>query len=143
MVFSPVLIGLLLLLLLGLKPLQPGGWFVAGCLITGSLAVTLVTTVGHGHFFTIDKSNSHTGLDLVAGGVLLGLGLKELLNRGSGNSRASRLDSVAGRFLRHATASALTRHGCVQSCECQLASDPAARPCVGEPERVLTVLDRG
>ena len=89
----------------------------------------------------MDKSSNHTGLDLVAGGVLLGLGLKELLNRGSGNSRASRLDSVAGCFLRHATTSALTRQGCVQSGECQLASDPAAIPVVCEPERVLTVLD--
>ena len=39
---SPIHIGLLLLLLLGPKPLQRGGWFVAGWLTTAALAVILL-----------------------------------------------------------------------------------------------------
>jgi len=85
--FSPLHIGLLLLLLLGPRRLQRGCWFVAGWLITAVLAVTLLTTVGHGLFLSMDKGSSHrTGLDLVAAGVLLGLGLKELLNKGDGSA---------------------------------------------------------
>ena len=80
--FSPLHIGLLLLLLLGPRPLQRGGWFVAGWLITAALAVTLLLTVGHGFLLTMDKGSSHrTGLDLLAAGALLGLGIKELLNK--------------------------------------------------------------
>ena len=80
--FSPLHIGLLLLLLLGPKPLQRGGWFVAGWLATAALAVTLLLTVGHGLLLTRDKGTSHrTGLDLLAAGALLGLGLKELLTK--------------------------------------------------------------
>jgi hypothetical protein len=41
---SPLHIGLLLLLLLGPRPLQRGGWFVAGWLITAALAVLLLLT---------------------------------------------------------------------------------------------------
>jgi len=79
--FSPLHIGLLLLLL-GPKPLQRGGWFVAGWLATAALAVTLLLTVGHGLLLTMDKGSSHrTGLDLLAAGALLGLGLKELLTK--------------------------------------------------------------
>jgi hypothetical protein len=85
--FSPLHIGLLFLLLLGPRPLQRGCWFVVGWLITAVLAVTLLTTVGHGLFLSMDKGSSHrTGLDLVAAGVLLGLGLKELLNKGDGSA---------------------------------------------------------
>ena len=78
--FSPIHIGLLLLLLLGPKPLQRGGWFVVGWLTTAALAVILLLTVGHGLLLSMDKGTSHrTGLDLLAAGALLGLGLKELL----------------------------------------------------------------
>jgi hypothetical protein len=80
--FSPLHIGLLLLLLLGPRPLQRGGWFVAGWLITAALAVTLLLTVGHGLLLSMDKGTSHRiGLDLLAAGALLGLGMKELLNK--------------------------------------------------------------
>ena len=80
--FSPLHIGLLLLLLLGPKPVQRGGWFVVGWLATAALAVTLLLTVGHGLLLTMDKGSSHrTGLDLLAAGALLGLGLKELLTK--------------------------------------------------------------
>jgi hypothetical protein len=85
--FSPLHIGLLLLLLLGPRPLQRGGWFVAGWLITAVLVVSLLTTAGHGLFLGMDKGSGHrTGLDLVAAGVLLGLGMKELLNKGDGSA---------------------------------------------------------
>ncbi|MFM8660808.1 MAG: GAP family protein [Cyanobium sp.] len=83
--FSPLHIGLLLLLLLGPKPVQRGGWFVVGWLATAALAVTLLLTVGHGLLLTMDKGSSHrTGLDLLAAGALLGLGLKELLGKEEG-----------------------------------------------------------
>ncbi len=80
--FSPLHIGLLLLVLLGPNPLRRGGLFVAGWLLTSVLAVTLLLTVGHGFLLTMDKGTSHrTGLDLLAAGALLGLALKELLSR--------------------------------------------------------------
>ena len=46
--FSPLHIGLLLLLLLGPNTLRRGSWFVAGWLVTAALAITLLLTVGHG-----------------------------------------------------------------------------------------------
>lgn len=85
--FSPLHISLLLLLLLGPRPLQRGSWFVVGWLITAALAVILLTTVGHGLFLSMDKGSSHrTGLDLLAAGALLGLGLKQLLANDDGGS---------------------------------------------------------
>lgn len=80
--FSPLHIGLLLLVLLGPNPLRRGGLFVAGWLLTSGLVVTLLLTVGHGFLLTMDKGTSHrTGLDLLAAGALLALALKELLSR--------------------------------------------------------------
>jgi hypothetical protein len=80
--FSPLHIALLLLLLLGPNPLRRGGWFVAGWLLTTAGAVALLLTVGHGLVLTMAKGSGHrTGLDLLAAGALLGLGLKELLTR--------------------------------------------------------------
>jgi hypothetical protein len=44
--------------------------------------VVLLLTVGHGLLLTMEKGSSHrTGLDLLAAGALLALGLKELLER--------------------------------------------------------------
>ena len=80
--FSPLHIGLLLLVLLGPNPLRRGGLFVTGWLITSAVAVALLLTVGHGLLLTMDKGTTHrTGLDLLAAGALLGLALKELLSR--------------------------------------------------------------
>lgn len=77
---SPIHIGLLLLLLLGPRPLQRGGLFVLGWMATIALMVGLLLTVGHGLVLTMEKGSSHrTGLDLLAAGGLLALGLKELL----------------------------------------------------------------
>jgi hypothetical protein len=78
--FSPLHIALLLLLLLGPQPLRRAGWFVAGWLFTTAAAVGLLLSVGHGLVLTMEKGSGHrTGLDLLAAGALLGLGLKELL----------------------------------------------------------------
>ena len=80
--FSPLHIALLLLLLLGPQPLRRAGWFVAGWLLTTAAAVGLLLTVGHGLVLTMEQGSGHrTGLDLLAAGALMGLGVKELLSR--------------------------------------------------------------
>ena len=79
---SPIHIGLLLLLLLGPQPLQRGGWFVVSWMVTTGLMVVLLLTLGHGLLLSMEKGSHHrTGLDLLAAGALLALGLKELLER--------------------------------------------------------------
>lgn len=79
---SPIHIGLLLLLLLGPQPVRRGGLFVLSWMLTVTAVVVLLLTVGHGLLLTMDKGSSHrTGLDLLAAGALLALGLKELLDR--------------------------------------------------------------
>ena len=71
---SPLHIGLLLLLLLGPNPLRRGGLLVLGWMLTVTAMVVLL--------LTMEKGSSHrTGLDLLAAGALLALGLKELLDR--------------------------------------------------------------
>jgi hypothetical protein len=80
--FSPLHIALLLLLLLGPQPRRRAGWFVVGWLLTTAAAVGLLLTVGHGLVLTMEQGSGHrTGLDLLAAGALLGLGVKELLSR--------------------------------------------------------------
>ena len=80
--FSPVHIALLLLLLLGPQPLRRGGWFVATWLVASALMLVTLLWLGHGLLLTMEKGSSHrTGLDLLAAGALLALGLKELLDR--------------------------------------------------------------
>lgn len=79
--FSPLHIGLLLLLLVGERPLPRGCWFVAGWLLTTAVAMALLLSVGHGLLLTMEKGSGHrTGLDLLAAGGLLALGLRELLD---------------------------------------------------------------
>ncbi len=95
--FSPLHIVLLLLLLLGPDPLRRGSLFVLGWIVTASLALLLLLTLGHGLLLTMDKGTNHrTGLDLLAAGALLALGLKELLasrqERGEMPGWAARLD---------------------------------------------------
>ena len=80
--FSPVHIALLLLLLLGEQPLRRGGWFVATWLTVSILMLVTLLALGHGLLLTMDKGTSHrTGLDLLAAGALLALGLRELLEK--------------------------------------------------------------
>ena len=79
---SPIHIGLLLLLLLGPNPLRRGGLLVLSWMVTIAMMVLLLLTVGHGLVLSMEKGSSHrTGLDLLAAGALLALGLKELLDR--------------------------------------------------------------
>ena len=102
--FSPLHIVLLLLLLLGPSPLRRGGLLVLAWIVTAALALTLLLTVGHGLLLSMDKGSSHrTGLDLLAAGALLGLGLKELLTsreeQGQPPAWATRLDQFCAMGL--------------------------------------------
>ena len=81
--FSPLHIALLLLLLLGPDPLRRGGWFVAAWLLTSALELGLMLSLGHGLVLPMEKGSQHrTGLDLLAAGALLALGMRELLSAG-------------------------------------------------------------
>lgn len=102
--FSPLHIVLLLLLLLGPDPLRRGSLFVLGWIITAATVLLLLLTLGHGLLLTMDKGDSHrTGLDLLAAGALLALGLKELLasrqERGELPGWAGRLDGFCAMAL--------------------------------------------
>jgi hypothetical protein len=77
---SPLHLAVLLLLLLGPKPLKRGGWFVAGWVVTTLATVSLLLTVGHSLVLDMTQGSDHrTGLDLLAGGALVAIGVKELL----------------------------------------------------------------
>lgn len=77
---SPLHLAVLLLLLLGPDPLKRGGWFVAGWVITTLATVSLLLTVGHTLVLDMTQGSDHrTGLDLLAGGALIALGVKEML----------------------------------------------------------------
>jgi hypothetical protein len=79
---SPIHLALVLLLLLGPAPLRRAGLVVATWLATAALTVQLLLTLGHGLLLSMEKGSTHrTGLDLLAAGALLALGLRELLNR--------------------------------------------------------------
>ncbi|AFY27507.1 GAP family protein [Cyanobium gracile] len=83
--FSPLHIGLLLLILLGPSPLRRGSWFVFGWLLTSAAAIALLLTVGHGLLLTMERgTDQRTGLDLLGAGGLLALGLNGLLNSRQG-----------------------------------------------------------
>jgi len=77
---SPIHIAVLLLLLLGPRPIWRGGWFVAGWIITTLLTAILLVTVGHALLLDMSHGSHHrTGLDLLAGGALIAIGGRELL----------------------------------------------------------------
>ena len=79
---SPIHIGLLLLLLLGPNPLRRGGLFVLSWMLTITVMVVLLLTVGHQLLLSMEKGSSHrTVLDLLGAGALLALGLRELIDR--------------------------------------------------------------
>jgi len=79
---SPIHIGLLLLMLLGPNPIQRGSWFVISWMATIGGVVVVLLTVGHSLLLTMDQGSAHrTGLDLLAAGALLALGIRELLER--------------------------------------------------------------
>lgn len=77
--FSPLHLALLLLLLLGPRPQQRGGLLVLSWLLMSALMIGLLLGVGHGLVLTMEKGSSHrTGLDLLAAGAFLALGLRTL-----------------------------------------------------------------
>ncbi len=91
--FSPLHIGLLLLLLVGPQPLRRGSWFVLAWLLTSAVAMGLLLSVGHGLLLTMEKgTDQRTGLDLLAAGGLLALGLNELVanRQGAASQKWSR-----------------------------------------------------
>lgn len=97
---SPLHIGVLLLLLLGPAPLRRGGLFVTGWLLVSGLEVLLLLSVGHGLLLTMEQGSSHrTGLDLLAAGGLLALGLNELVERREDGEAASGLGNRLDRFV--------------------------------------------
>jgi hypothetical protein len=80
--FSPLHLALLLLLLLGPRPLRRGGFLVLTWLGMTALVIGLLLGVGHGFVQSMAKGTSHrTGLDLLAAGAFFALGLKALLSR--------------------------------------------------------------
>jgi hypothetical protein len=103
--FSPLHIALLLLLLLGPDPLRRGGLFVAAWIAVAALEMTVLLSVGHGLLLSMTKGSDHrTGLDLLAAGGLLALGLNSLLGRGergpaTGPPWSARLDGFSSMAL--------------------------------------------
>lgn len=87
--FSPLHLALLLLLLLGPDPLRRGGCLVISWVLMSALVIGLLLGVGHGLLLTMEKGTSHrTGLDLLAAGAFLALGVQTL------RSRQTALDGV-------------------------------------------------
>ncbi len=77
---SPIHLAVLLLLLLGPQPLHRGGWFVVGWVVTTMATSALLVTVGHALVLDMTHGSHHrTGLDLLAGGALIAIGVRELL----------------------------------------------------------------
>jgi hypothetical protein len=77
--FSPLHLALLLLLLLGPRPLWRGGALVLTWLLMNALVIGLLLGVGHGVLHTMEQGTSHrTGLDLLAAGAFFALGCKAL-----------------------------------------------------------------
>ncbi|MEB3199571.1 MAG: GAP family protein [Synechococcaceae cyanobacterium] len=98
--FSPLHIGLLLLLLLGASPLRRGGLLVATWLLVAGLEMAVLLRVGHGLLLSMSQGTGHrTGVDLLAAGGLLALGLNTLLSRGEQGSAppawSNRLDGFS------------------------------------------------
>jgi hypothetical protein len=100
---SPLHIALLLLLLLGPRPLQRGGWLVGLWLVTSMLTPALLVSLGHGLLLSMEKGTGHrTGLDLLAAGALLALGFNALVQpaeEGSVPGWSRRLDDFAAQPL--------------------------------------------
>ncbi|MEB3169718.1 MAG: GAP family protein [Synechococcaceae cyanobacterium] len=88
--FSPLHIALLLLLLLGPDPLRRGGWFVAAWILIAAVEMAALLSLGHSLLLSMTKGSDHrTGLDLLAAGGLLALGLNNLVGRGERGAQAA------------------------------------------------------
>ena len=96
--FSPPHIGLLLVLLLGDRPLRRGGLLVGVWLLTSALEVGLLLLLGHRLLLTMETGTDHrTALDLLAAGALLALGLRELLAGGTAAGSLAADSAVAAK----------------------------------------------
>lgn len=80
--FSPLHLALLLLLLLGPHPMRRGSFLVLSWVLMSALVIGLLLGVGHGLLLTMEKGTSHrTGLDLLAAGAFLALGVQTFRSR--------------------------------------------------------------
>lgn len=97
---SPIHIAVLLLLLLGPRPLWRGSWFVTGWIVTTLLTAILLLTVGHVLLLDMSHGSHHrTGLDLLAGGALVALGGRELLRSYTDGSEPPAWTTSIDRFV--------------------------------------------
>ena len=83
---SPLHIAVLLLLLIGPTPLRRGGIYLLGWMVTTLLALVALLTLGHGLVLDMTHgSHPRTGLDLIAGGALLTIGIREWISAALGS----------------------------------------------------------
>jgi len=98
--FSPLHLALLLLLLLGPRPLWRGGCLVVTWLLMNTLVIGLLLGVGHGFVLSMEQGTSHrTGLDLLAAGAFFALGLKALASSPSGSKEDAEWSRQLDRLL--------------------------------------------
>ena len=99
--FSPLHLALLLLLLLGPHPLWRGGALVLSWVLMSTLVVGLLLGVGHGLVLSMEKGTTHrTGLDLLAAGAFLALGVQTLRTSGPGLDGVPEWSRQLDRLLR-------------------------------------------
>ena len=97
---SPLHIAVLLLLLLGPSPLKRGTAFVAGWIITTLVVILALLTIGHGLVLDMTHGSHHrTGLDLIGGGALLTLGIREIINAFIGSAEPPGWTKSVDRFV--------------------------------------------
>jgi hypothetical protein len=98
--FSPLHLALLLLLLLGPHPLRRGSFLVLSWVLMSALVIGLLLGVGHGLVVSMEKGTSHrTGLDLLAAGAFLALGVQTLRSRPAGTEGAPEWSHQLDRLL--------------------------------------------
>lgn len=98
--FSPLHLALLLLLLLGPHPLRRGGGLVLSWVLMSALVIGLLLGVGHSWVLTMEKGTSHrTGLDLLAAGAFLALGVRTLRPPSTGADGAPEWSGQLDRLL--------------------------------------------
>jgi len=99
--FSPLHLALLMLLLLGPHPLRRGGFLVLSWILMSALVIGLLLGVGHGLVLTMEKGTSHrTGLDLLAAGAFLALGVQTLRSGSAGADGAPEWSHQLDRLLK-------------------------------------------
>ena len=77
---SPLHITILLLLLLGPRPIQRGMIYLLGWMLTTLVTLAALLTLGHGLVMDMTQgSHPRIGLDLIGSGALLSIGIRELV----------------------------------------------------------------